>query len=172
MGVINKWVAGSFVLGVLAAQVWVIGPRSPGGWYWPFMDYPMYSTPRAPDEPYKEFRLGLVPLSAAGAGSDTIRASAADLGMEYFAFYAAMESVDHPMGRTAEESEALARDARERVARNSQTVFGLGRFEVVLEAQSYEIDRGGLVSTNPPWEAVESWFYDDQISGSGPESPL
>ncbi len=143
MSVINKWIATSFVLGVLAAQVWVIGPGSPGGWYWPFMEYPMYSTPRAADEPYVEFRLALVPISPEGPGSDTIRASAGDLGMEYFAFYAAMETVVRPMGATPEESEALERAAKERVARNSQTQFDLDRFEVILETQTYEIDRGG-----------------------------
>ena len=171
MGVIRKWIAGAFVLGVLGVQAWVIGPRSPGGWYWPFMDYPMYSTPRAPGEPYRDYRLALVRTSPEGAISDTVRVGADDLGMEYFAFYQAMESVDRPMGQTPEESEALARAARDRVARNSQTQFGLDRFEVLLEARSYVIDRGGLASTDPPWEPVESWFYDSRSAGSGAEAP-
>ena len=164
MNTLKKCVASAFVLGVLLVQAWVIGPSRVGGYYWPFMDYPMYSAPRALGEPYRDYRLALVPP---GPGSDTIRAAASELGMEYFAFQAAMEVVDRPMGQTPEESDALAQQARERVARNSQTRFGLGRFEVVLEARSYVIDRGGLISADPPWEPVESWFYDAERGVSG-----
>lgn len=55
---LRKYYAAAIIAGVLGAQFWVIVPRRyQQAWYWPFVNYPMYSTAHYAGEQFSEREL-------------------------------------------------------------------------------------------------------------------
>ncbi|MEX1258358.1 MAG: hypothetical protein WEG36_12135 [Gemmatimonadota bacterium] len=170
LGRVRKLFAAGFIAGVLGFQAWVIAPGTPGGWYWPFLDYPMYSRSVLPETPYRERRLALVPLSSEGLPGDTLRLAAEQMGFYSFTLRALAETIRRPALEHPDADEAQAREARIRIARTAGETLGLDRLEVILEEQTFQIARDGLVSRDPPWLPVDSWVAGPETL-TAPEDP-
>lgn len=55
---LRKFYAVVIIAGVLGAQFWMIVPRRwEQAWYWPFMNYPMYSGARYPGDEFSRYEL-------------------------------------------------------------------------------------------------------------------
>lgn len=55
---LRKSYAVLIIAAILGAQFWVIVPRKwEQFWYWPFMNYPMYSTPHYPGDQFSRYEL-------------------------------------------------------------------------------------------------------------------
>lgn len=171
LGRVRKLFAAVFIAGALGAQAWVIGPGTSGSWYWPFLDYPMYSRSASPEEPFRERRLALVPLSSEGLPGDTLRLASEEMGFYSFTLWSMAETIRRPALEHPDADEAQAREARIRIARTAGEALGLDRFEVIIEEQAFEIGRDGLVSRDPPWIAVDSWVAGAETV-TAPEDPM
>lgn len=61
---LRKAYAGAIIVGVLGIQFWTIVPDGTfhHWWYWPFLNYPMYSGARHPGEEYVRYELWAGPV--------------------------------------------------------------------------------------------------------------
>jgi hypothetical protein len=169
-GPLHKLVISGFIAGVVGFQAWVIGPGTPDGWYWPFIDYPMYSEANPPGTPYREWRVAVVPLPPDAPPGDTLRADSFDLGIYYFTFYATMDGLRRRRGSSDEGAAAISASGRDSLTGSVARAFGLDGFELIVEERAFEITSEGLVSSDPPWVPVESWVVEDGVRIPSPES--
>jgi hypothetical protein len=159
---------------ILAAQAYAIMPGVPrfGDWYYPFIDYPMYSYARYPDEPVRIHHLMARPCD--GAPAD--RLTHGDLGVRRFALYRAMASATgtlaHPL--PADTTAAAARiaasvaateDAREYL--NERLEFRWpGRYcAAAIKVEEYFVGKGTEVE---PVLAAEWQLESERRDGGGP----
>lgn len=82
----GKIAAGVIVGGVLTAQLFALSPAGRGGWYWPFVDYPMYSDTKRPGATF-----GLFDLEVVGCDGVTRALTAADLHLPRFLYRNTLE---------------------------------------------------------------------------------
>ncbi len=62
---LKKLAISAVIVGVLALQIWVMIPSTHrGGWYWPFLSYPMYSVAHHASDSVEILRLALATCSA------------------------------------------------------------------------------------------------------------
>lgn len=64
---LRKGYAVAVIAVILGMQAWASSPSGPGGWYWPFTSYPMYSGAHYADETVRELQLRLRACGPPGA---------------------------------------------------------------------------------------------------------
>ena len=136
------------IAAILGPAVWAGVPRPQSfSWYWPFMDYPMYSRAHYPGEDtWKwEFRVG-----ACDETVPTTRLTPAALHITAFRMIQLLESgadSTHPRVRTL-----LGRIAREQEAATCRGE---------IWARRYQLGTDGIVDRRPAWQRVTVWQVRD-----------
>jgi hypothetical protein len=169
---IEKAISLTFVFGILALQLWVIFP--PGSqsnhWYWPFVNYPMYSQAKLPGEVFMEHairvRFGSEDsarrMVQSGAGKQdladrrTVSVSYDDLRIRQFVFYRSLARIDSwASGRGGWRDEQILEEMR--LLELSISEFLSPHDSLVLVKRDFPIGRRGLEDRDPPWQVVHAW---------------
>ena len=132
------------IAAILGPAVWAAIPRSQSfSWYWPFMDYPMYSRAHHPGEDtWKwEFRLG-----ACDETIPTTTLTPTALHITAFRMIQLLES-------GADSTHAGVRMLLSRIALEQQPATCRGE----IWARRYELGPSGIVDRMPPWQRVAVW---------------
>lgn len=148
---LGKAAASLVVAGVLGAQVAAITPWFAGGWYWPFTDYPMYSSVRYPGSTFGIYDLTLTDCSGAARP-----VTAFDLGMSDFVFRSALETVSGgrvDLPRTPEQA------AERRAFLETHIALRLPGDWCAAEVRGriYEMGERGLVTAEPELVRLAEW---------------
>jgi hypothetical protein len=142
---------------ILGMQVYTILPGSPEAWYWPFINYPMYSAPTRPGDKFRIDELRVIPC---GQGS-AIRLSHRDLHVTYFAFLNLLENATRrcrPGFKPTEHSQA----ATELLSRLIVTQSSISCSNLQIWSKNFVIGVNGVDKTDPPWELTCEWDLNQQ----------
>jgi len=169
---IEKAICVSFVAGVLVLQLWAIFPPSRGSaWYWPFTNYPMYSTAQAPGSNVLEHTVALRFMdepTARDALSLSLGASMEDdpqrivVGPEHLHFhrFSHFRSLNHiaarATGRMDWGEDYVAREI-ERLHRVLVEHAHVSDFEIQILKKEFTVGARGLETPDPPWRLIHSW---------------
>lgn len=137
--------------GVLALQLFALSPHGRGGWYWPFVDYPMYSAAKKPGATFGLFELYVV--TCEGAVRPLV---AADLSLARFRYRNTLEVAaggrpDRP--REAEEIPA----ARAMLAELIEDQVPGRWCEAQVHGRIFRMGEGGLESADVPRRLLAEW---------------
>jgi len=136
---------------VLGLQLWAIVPRGHAmDWYWPFMDYPMYSRPHFAGETFRQHDLRLVPCRG---GSGRERVQAWQLGVEPFMMIGLLRDLD-----TAAAHRRLTRDSAETLLGHLVSNRWPGSYcTAQLWQRGVVIGAPGPVPVDPLWQVIHTW---------------
>ncbi len=164
---LRKLAVGLLVSGVLGFQLYCVLPIGPKyrNWYWPFVNFPMFSTPVEPGSLISAWELRAQPCAAR---SQVQVLTFRDLGVRTFNFVALLRNagkVGNPEPRDVEK------------ARNAQSALSVllnqrfpGRFcNAELWRKSVVLETTIDTRTQPPWERVHMWNpRSESATGGGP----
>jgi hypothetical protein len=141
----RRWLVATFVMAILGAQaLMALPPDLFGAWYWPFLDYPMYSRAHHPGE---EIRFRKVEGRPCGGG-DAIALTQMDLGIQWYA-------LDNLLGQVAEGAGEGGNDPRERLGRLVGELHAGRLCSVQVYSRSIrlgELPEGGAAAV--PWQPL------------------
>lgn len=148
---VSKLGASCVIIGVLAAQLFALSPAGRGGWYWPFVDFPMYSAAKKPGATFGLFDLEAVACNGAVRGLTN-----ADLHLPPFRFRNVVEVAaggrpDRP--RTADEIPAARAFLGRVVADEVPGDWCMAR----IGARIYTMGEHGLESADVPRRVAAEW---------------
>lgn len=91
MSPLRRYFVSVLLAGILAAQVYMTIPpiRDAGGWYWPFISYPMYRQARHVGDELRFTRLEAVPCE----GGEPTTLTHRDLGIQWHNLHLTMLSI-------------------------------------------------------------------------------
>ncbi len=169
---IEKAISLAFVVGVLALQLWVIIP--PGSqsnhWYWPFVNYPMYSQAKLPGEMFREHAIKVKfgsedsarRLLGSGIGKPDpvngkdVSVTYEELKIRQFVFYRSLTRIDSwASGTGGWGDEEILEDMRLLELSISEFLSPLD--SLILVKRDFPIGRRGLEDRDPPWQVVHTW---------------
>lgn len=144
------------IAGVLGVQTFALLPAGRGGWYWPFVDYPMYSDAREPGATF-----GLFDLELVSCDGERRALSSADLKLPRFRYRNALEVAaggrpDRPRApeEVPDRRRFLSRVIVEEVPGEWCTAEVYGRI--------FEMGERGLVSPDVPRRRLAEWPVTDE----------
>jgi hypothetical protein len=142
--------------------------RPTDGWYWPFLDYPMYSWPQPKGSVYLDYAFRVQPCEPGGESREIHRDA---VGMEYFQFHQLLDQAAsvadpwHPR-QVAQARGTLSRLVLERIDAGACTG------EVWVQRHHMEDGVGHQASE---WELARAWSLRsalaDSSGGVEPEGP-
>ena len=151
---LGKVGAVTVICGVLAVQLFAISPEGRGGWYWPFVDYPMYSDAKQPGATF-----GLFDLEAIGCDGAVRPVSASDARLPPFRFRNAVALA----AGTIPQRPDRPRDQVEVEARRRQLV-DIVRSEIPgdwcelrVHGRIFRMNEHGLEATDVPRQPLAAW---------------
>jgi hypothetical protein len=144
----SKVYAAVVIAGFLLPASLAVPPRSvvAGGYYWPILDYPMYSTAHHAGEAVLRYELR---VRSCRDDTQVLPMPARTVGIELFAFERMLADV-----RTARASAARSK-ARLDAALRRVVPPAFCRAEIW--EQRYVITTEGLRSFDPPWRFASAW---------------
>lgn len=148
---LGKPAATVVIAGVLAVQLFGVSPWGRGGWYWPFLDYPMYSAAKYPGATF-----GLFELDAIACDGTTRRLEATDLRIPRFRFRNALEVAagGRPdLRRTPDDIEASRRTLSRLIVEHLPGGWCAAR----VHGRIFAIDHDGLASADVPRRLLAEW---------------
>jgi hypothetical protein len=113
-------------------------------WYWPFVNYPMYATPRHAGD---VFRVHELQITRCGSAPETV--SHRTLGMGVFRYWETLERIADQSDNT-EDRELITRLVTSRVGSDACTISVRERGYVLAPA-------GWNPANDIPWHVVQSW---------------
>lgn len=145
--------------GVLSVQLFALSPMGRGGWYWPFVDYPMYSAAKEPGATF-----GLFDLEIVSCDGERRLVNARDLRLPPFRYRNAVEVAaggrpDRP--REPEEIPATRRFLTGLITREIPGAW----CGAEVHGRIFEMGERGLVSSDVPRRLLADW----SISGEDVE---
>jgi hypothetical protein len=169
---IEKAFSLAFIVGVLALQFWVIFPPEPRSkdWYWPFVNYPMYSQAKSPGEVFREHAIEVrfaepgsaLRLVQSGIGQldsshdGVVIIGYDDLKIRRFAYYRSLDRISGwASGRSGWDNDHIREELRLLELNLSEHLFP-GDSLVLLERE-FPVGRRGLEDRDPPWREVHAW---------------
>jgi len=140
-------VVGAFLVPFTVAAV--PSPATDGGWFWPFMSYPMYSEARRPGDVARLHELRARECDAAGAPGRSVTVGEHDIPIRIFRFWRLLVNA-------TEGTPAAAEQARQRLV--PMVTKSLPRTcRIEIWERSYVIGEQGLEDRYPPWRQVVTW---------------
>ena len=184
MRTIEKAAAVVFVCGVLAFQGWATYPfNHSGGWYWPFIDYPMYSAAKLPGDNFVEHALALefanqsegLELVSSGTGTlieaeagPLVLLGAKDLGMHRFTLFRTLDQIAQRVEAPDESDQDWMREEIHLLSRLISYRVPITEVGVHLLEREYRVGPKGLENTDPPWRGVLDWRLQDRLGVGAP----
>ena len=184
MRTIEKATAAMFVCGVLAFQGWATYPfNHSGGWYWPFVDYPMYSTAKLPGDNFVEHALALEfanqpeNLESVSSGTGTliegemgslVLLGAEDLGIHRFTLYRTLDQIAQGVETPDESDQDWIKEEVHFLSRLIAHQVTTTEIGVHLLEREYRVGPKGLENTDPPWRGVLRWKLQDRLGVGDP----
>ena len=141
---------------VLGLQFWVIvPPRGYNAWYWPFVDYPMYSAPRYAGDQFRYHELRALPCDTA---APPLVVDYKRLRVTKFRFYALLAHSSRIVRAelTTDTSDTTLALLRRLVGDR----VGGAYCTVELLERRFTIPKSGPVEREPPWRRVYAWPLD------------
>lgn len=145
--------------GVLAVQLFALSPAGRGGWYWPFVDYPMYSAAKEPGATF-----GLFDLEIVGCDGERRALAAQDLRLPPFRYRNAVEVAAG--GRPDRPREPEEIPASRRLL--DRVIIGMVPGDwctAEVYGRIFEMGEHGLVTPDVPRRQLAAW----RISREGAE---
>jgi hypothetical protein len=142
------------IVGVLAAQVYAMAPGTSGSWYWPFMNYPMYSAAKQPGAGFSFRRLEAVPCDAGGPRAEL---PAETLGVQTFRFRNLLETAAGGRRDAPAPSAEAIDEARAALAALARRHAPAGTCTLEITTRDFVVDAAGLVDPTPPERGVARW---------------
>ncbi len=171
----EKAIAVAFVTGVVGLQAWAISPLNYSRtWYWPFINYPMYSAAKLPGDNFVEHALALdlgdpgaaQELVASGTGTliegadgPLILITPAELGGHVFTHYRSLALLAEEVAALDQGDPGALQSELDRLSALVADQVADREFEILLMAREYRIGEGGLEDRDPPWSRVFSWSH-------------
>ncbi|HEX5436703.1 MAG TPA: hypothetical protein VFW98_06070 [Gemmatimonadaceae bacterium] len=151
---LRKLFAIGVCVAILGAQIWVIAP--PLGrsrtWYWPFLNYPMYSRSLPAGSVFKQYALDALPCAG---GPAPIVVSDDLLGLRRFRAYDLLQSIDDTVGSAA--SRAAADSSMALIDHLVSTRSSVSLCTLRLRVQSITLGPDGVQDPDLVWSTVRSW---------------
>src|SRR6266404_2335437 len=152
---VKKLLATLIIMFCLWMQLYAIAwPK--GGEYWPFVDYPMFSSSHQEGDQFKVHELRAVPCHQPGAAHQVHWTA---IGFHSYTYWRALREImnDDPAGpkRRAELERAV-------LAAEGSHVCTLQIWE-----RSAIVTRHGCWPRNPPWKLVRDWKVDRSLVSPG-----
>lgn len=143
----SKFLAGCVACVILLPSLWAGLPLNARykGWYWPFIDYPMYSKPHYRGESFPMHELRVRPCAA----DSSIAVDHLTLGFRIFRFWRLLHSVADERPGAAEARQHLATAIRRKLP---EPACGAEVWE-----RRYVLGEEGLVDRDPPLRMIRRW---------------
>ncbi len=159
-----KVFAAAFCAAVVALQAYTMLPgRAGNGWYWPFVNYPMYSRTHRAGDSFSRLDLRAVPCTPGGAGRPI---SGEHLRVKW-APYKLMLLEAAGLRDTSTPEVAERAIARLRTLAATRLPFQTCRLQ--LWAWKFTVGPSGLEPTDSTWRLAGEWSLLDTTS-SGPRT--
>lgn len=142
----------------------VVSPTD--GWYWPFMDYPMYSVPNYEGDTYFEYGLRLAPCDP---GQPPRAMDFGAMGIQYFDFRTLLVEAAVVNDRWEIREETTAQ-ARRFLGRRAVRRAGPGYCRAEIQVKRHVI-REGVGYREPTWETARTWELPTPVE-EPPEEPV
>lgn len=140
------------IAGVLAAQVAAMLPGTDGSWYWPFVNYPMYSEARLPGTTFSFHRIR---VTGCDSPADTLVFDAGTLPATLFTLRNIFMTATG--GRDGRMPADAMHEARETLGALATQAAGRPLCDFEIREQRFVIGRSGLERADVPWRAVATW---------------
>lgn len=148
-----KALASAVIVLVLAAQLYVLLPGTPGKWYWPFVNYPMYAAAHHAGEGFTFRELDAVPCAA---DAPARRLDDHALGIGIFRLRNALETATGGRPDAPRDAAEVA-DSRRFLTTLARGVPGGPYCRLEVRGRTYAIGRAGLVDADPPPRLLAAW---------------
>lgn len=152
MGVRKAWaiaVAG----GILGLQVFASAPHTTGDWYWPFINYPMYSESKQVGDSFTYWELRVAPCAGDGAA---VPLGGRPLHITWFRFSRMLEAVagtSYGKPIPPEESERTMAALAQTITRHDPVTW----CRAGVWKRTFTLGTTGVVDPSVPWRLVREW---------------
>jgi hypothetical protein len=150
--IIKKVLAALVVVFCLGVQLSAI-VRPNGGRWWPFVDYPMFSSSFQEGATFKVHQLRGIPCNAPH-GAHTLTWSM--IGFHSYSYWRALREIAN--------NDPAAPKRRAELTRAAVTASPVPLSTLQIWERSAVVTRRGCVPRNPAWKLVGQWLIDDNLA--------
>lgn len=163
---LRKGYAVAVIAVILGMQAWASSPSGPGGWYWPFMSYPMYSGAHYADETVRELQLRLRACGAPVAADRSTVVGWKDLPLRRQRLRATLATAAGE--RTEDPDTAVRQKAQRFVSRLVRERWPESYCRAEVWTKDYRNGSSAADLRRVEWRLRQSWTLSHDSAGPSP----